>query len=57
MTRNIGILPVPSNGHPAWSVMSRLGNLHDPSRWRPELLRLQPSGAGTDDVPLNLADL
>ena len=29
VTSNTGILPVSSNGHPAWSRMSRLGSLHD----------------------------
>jgi hypothetical protein len=40
---NTGILPVSSNGHPAWSRMSRLGSLHDLSGWKPKLLRLRRS--------------
>jgi hypothetical protein len=38
VARNIGILPVSSNGHPAWSAMSRLGSLRDASGWKPKLL-------------------
>jgi hypothetical protein len=41
VTGNTGILPVSSNGHPAWSRMSRLGSLHDLSGWKPKLLRLR----------------
>jgi hypothetical protein len=49
VARNIGILPVSSNGHPAWSAMNRLGSLRDasgsPQRirpvadWKPKLLQ------------------
>jgi hypothetical protein len=38
VARNTGILPVSSNGHPAWSRPSRLGSLHDLSGWKPKLL-------------------
>ena len=54
VTGNTGILPVSSNGHPAWSRMSRLGSLHDLSGWKPKLLRLRRSRAGFHRVLMHV---
>jgi hypothetical protein len=50
VARNTGILPVSSDGHPAWSRMSRLGSLLDLSGWKPKLLRLRRSRARSSVV-------